>query len=101
MVLLGNTPRQILDSAASARHNCSMSVLFRCRVDPKILSKADRVTESLGTSTAEMVRVFLTEIARTGEVPVSLKSHTNGDIVVPWEQRAKTLESFYDPSKTW
>ena len=78
-----------------------MSVLFRCRVDPKVLSQADRVSERLGTSTPEMVRIFLKQIARTGRVPVSLESRPDADVAGPWEQRAKTLETFYDPTKTW
>jgi addiction module RelB/DinJ family antitoxin len=78
-----------------------MTVLFRCRVDPKTLAKADRVTERLGTSTSEMVRVFLKQIARTGKVPVSLESDADDAVAGSWEQRAATLESFYDPSKTW
>ena len=78
-----------------------MTVLFRCRIDPKVLGKADKVTESLGTSTPEMVRIFLAQIARTGKVPVSLESRKEEHIAGPWEERAATLESFYDPAKAW
>ena len=51
-----------------------MTVLFRCRVEKPLLKKADSVTKGLGTSTAEMVRIFVAESARTGKVPVSLKA---------------------------
>jgi len=37
-----------------------------------VLAKANAVTKSLGTSTAEMFRIFVNEIARTGKVPVTL-----------------------------
>ncbi|HTA29686.1 MAG TPA: type II toxin-antitoxin system RelB/DinJ family antitoxin [Candidatus Cybelea sp.] len=78
-----------------------MTVLFRCRVEKRLLKKANEVTERLGTSTPEMIRVFLTEIARTGKVPVNLNSQADEDVAGPWTQRAATLESFYDPAKTW
>ena len=78
-----------------------MTVLFRCRVEKRLLKKADEVAKRLGTSTPEMIRVFLTEIARTGKVPVNLNSHADEDIPGPWTQRAAILESFYDQAKTW
>ena len=52
--------------------NCSMTELFRMRVEPETLAKAEQVTNSLGTTPAAMVRVFLTEIANTGRIPVTL-----------------------------
>lgn len=76
-----------------------MSVLFRCRIDPKVLRKADKVTSRIGTSTPEMVRIFVTQIARTGKVPVSLNGEER--VAGPWKQRAATLEGFYDADKTW
>lgn len=78
-----------------------MTVLLRCRVEKKLLKKADRVTEKLGTSTPEMIRIFLAEIARTGKVPVNLSTGTEDGIVDSWEKRAAVLESFYDSAKTW
>ena len=74
-------------------------MLFRVRVDEPLLAKANEVTRRLGTSTPEMVRIFLAQIARTGRVPLDLS--TNFESLAPWESRAKTLESFYDESKTW
>ena len=52
--------------------NCGMSTVWRVRVDKSVLNKAERVTKRLGTSTQEMVRVFLTQIARSGKVPLKL-----------------------------
>ena len=80
-----------------------MNALFRCRVDRKILKQADRVAERLGTSTPEMVRIFVTQIARTGRVPLNLDPGAKSDdaITAPWSDRAKRLETFYDPAKTW
>jgi len=41
-------------------------------MDEKVLDRADRVTERLGTSTQEMVRVLVAKIAHTGAVPLEL-----------------------------
>ena len=49
-----------------------MSYLWRVRMDEKVLDRADRVTERLGTSTQEMVRVLVAKIAHTGAVPLEL-----------------------------
>ena len=47
-----------------------MTVLFRCRVEKPLLEKANRVTTRLGTSTAEMFRIFVAQIAHTVQVSV-------------------------------
>ena len=54
-----------------------------------------------GTSTSEMVRIFVTQMARTGRVPLKLDTGEEDAIAGVWEQRAATLESFYDKSKAW
>jgi antitoxin component of RelBE/YafQ-DinJ toxin-antitoxin module len=46
-----------------------MTVLFRCRIEKPLLDKANKVTHQLGTSTAEMIRIFVAQIALTGKVP--------------------------------
>ena len=77
-----------------------MNYLWRVRIDEKQLERADRVTRRLGTTTQEMVRVLVSRIAETGQVPLALRLEDDS-VVSAWEQRAKALESFYDPSKTW
>ena len=44
-----------------------MTVLFRCRIEKPLLEKANRVTRQLGTSTPEMFRIFVAQIARYGK----------------------------------
>ena len=78
-----------------------MTVLFRCRIEKSLLDKADQVTERLGTSTAEMVRIFVTQIAQTGRVPLNLTPGEPEALPGPWEERAARLEGFYDPAKAW
>jgi addiction module RelB/DinJ family antitoxin len=77
-----------------------MSYLWRVKIDEETLVQADQVTKRLGTTTQEMVRVLVAKIARTGSIPLELNLPDDG-ATTPWELRAETLESFYDPSKTW
>ena len=76
-----------------------MTVLFRCRVEKPLLKKADAVTKSLGTSTAEMVRIFVTEIARTGKVPVRLETSKDDHLLDV--QRRNKIWSELDDAKSW
>jgi antitoxin component of RelBE/YafQ-DinJ toxin-antitoxin module len=76
-----------------------MTVLFRCRVEKPLLTKANAVTKSLGTSTAEMVRIFVSEIARTGKVPVRL--NTSKDDTLLDVQRRNKIWSELDDAKSW
>lgn len=49
-----------------------MTELFRMRIEPKTLAEAGRVCGYLGTSTPEIVRIFLAEVANTGRIPLKL-----------------------------
>ena len=51
-----------------------MTVLFRCRVEPALLKKARKVSSAVGTSLEETVRMFMSQMARTGRVPLSLNA---------------------------
>jgi antitoxin component of RelBE/YafQ-DinJ toxin-antitoxin module len=76
-----------------------MTVLFRCRIEKPLLAKANAVTKSLGTSTAEMFRIFVAQIARTGQVPLDLKvSQSDGLVDVP---RRNKIWSQLDDTQSW
>jgi len=75
-----------------------MSVLSRCRIEKSLLAKANKVTGQLGTSTAEMFRVFVARIARTGKVP--LKLETQADNLLDTERRNQVLATL-DDSEGW
>ena len=81
-------------------HDCGMSTVWRLRIDEETLERANRVTERIGTSTQEMVRIFVAKIAESGRVPLELERGSDG-ISLPWEIRASALETFYDPAKSW
>jgi addiction module RelB/DinJ family antitoxin len=77
-----------------------MTVLFRCRVDPKLLKRAAKVTQELGTSLPEAVRIFVAQVARTGSVPLSLSTKSGPDVLVNKAARDEIIRSL-DDTETW
>jgi addiction module RelB/DinJ family antitoxin len=76
-----------------------MTKVWRLRIDGKTLDRANRVTERIGTSTQELVRIFVTKIAQTGRVPLELNTNDN-DLVLDRKRRNKLLASL-DDSQGW
>ena len=60
-----------------------------------------RVSKRLGTSASEMVRIFVTQMARSGKVPLKVDVGQDDALAGAWEKLAATLESFYDKSIAW
>jgi antitoxin component of RelBE/YafQ-DinJ toxin-antitoxin module len=79
-------------------HNCGMTVIFRSRVDPRKLKKAEKVAEKLGTSIPELFRIFIAEVARTRSVPVSM---TATDGLLLNKERRNRIWASLDDTKTW
>jgi addiction module RelB/DinJ family antitoxin len=77
-----------------------MTVLFRCRVDPKLLKKATKVTQELGTSLPEAVRIFVAQVARTGSIPLSLSTKSAPDELINKTVRDQIMRSL-DDTETW
>ena len=76
-----------------------MTVLFRCRVDPIALKKADAVAVALGTKTPEVVRMVISEIGRTGRLPLKLSVEMEDELINK-AARNKTLLSL-DDTQDW
>ncbi len=75
-----------------------MSVLFRCRVDDRLLSQARSVTEALGTNPSEAVRMFLTEMVRTQRLPLALSLKAEGEVD---KKRRNEILRGLDDSEGW
>ena len=76
-----------------------MTVLFRCRVEPRLLRAAKRISAELGTYVGEIVRLFMSQIARTGRVPLSLDA---GDGLVDVKRRNELWSNLDDSTaKDW
>jgi len=75
-----------------------MTVLFRCRIEKPLLDKANQVTSQLGTSTAEMFRIFVAQIAQSGKVPLKLETQPDAELDVA--RRNQILRDL-DDSEGW
>lgn len=49
------------------------SAIVRCRIDPEVKGKAEKVLAEIGMSTSEAMRLFLKQIAVRGVFPLELK----------------------------
>jgi antitoxin component of RelBE/YafQ-DinJ toxin-antitoxin module len=74
-----------------------MKVVFRCRIEKALLQKANGIAKQFGTSTSDLVRTFIAEMAQSGKARLRLEDTASNS----WEQKAQMLESFYNKSKEW
>ena len=73
-----------------------MNVLFRARVDKRLLREAQGICEEMGLDTQEAVRLFLAALVRRRELPFKLSTETPEDeLLQPPARRAEILDSFY------
>ena len=73
-----------------------MTVLFRARVDKRLLRQAQRVCEEMGLDTQEAVRLFLAAVVRRRELPFKVTAESPEDELLQTQaRRAEILESFY------
>ena len=74
-----------------------MTETFRCRVDKDVLQRANEVSQQMGTSTSELVRIFLKALVKTGQLPFTPKGETEEDETLgPIERRREMLDYFHD-----
>ena len=73
-----------------------MTVLFRARVNKRLLRQAQGICEEMGLDTQEAVRLFLAAVVRRRELPFKVTAETPEDeLLQPRARRAEILESFY------
>jgi addiction module RelB/DinJ family antitoxin len=74
-----------------------MTETFRCQVDKDVLHKANQLSEQMGTSTSELVRMFLKALVKTGRLPFTPKGESEEDEALgPLERRQEMLDYFHD-----
>ena len=72
-----------------------MTEMFRCRVEKALLKRAHEVAEEMGTSTSELVRIFLKALAKQGQLPFTPKEASQEDeLLGPVGRRREMLEYF-------
>ena len=88
-----------------AKHRLSeplfMTEILRCRVDKKLLKAARQVSEEMGTSTAELIRIFLKALVETRQLPFVLKvPQPDPERLLSKEARNKIWKEL-DDSEAW
>lgn len=78
-----------------------MTEMFRCRVDKDLLARAHQVSDAMGTSTSELVRIFLKALVKRKELPFSPSAQTEAEATMeevfgPVERRRKMMNFFAD-----
>jgi addiction module RelB/DinJ family antitoxin len=74
-----------------------MTEMFRCRVDKDVLKRAHQISQQMGTSTSELVRIFLKALAKTGQLPFAPKGESAEDEMLgPIERRREMLDYFHE-----
>ncbi len=66
---------------------------FRVRIDRKLAKEARRVTEEIGTTTGEVVRLLFTQLVKRRAIPFPLQADTpESEVLGPTERRAKLFD---------
>jgi addiction module RelB/DinJ family antitoxin len=74
-----------------------MTEMFRCRVEKDLLDEAHRISKEMGTSTSELVRIFLKAMVRAGQLPFTPKATTEEDGVLgPIGRRREMLDYLHE-----
>jgi addiction module RelB/DinJ family antitoxin len=74
-----------------------MTEMFRCRVDKELLQEAHQISKQMGTSTAELVRIFMKALVKNRTLPFVPKADTEEDEVLgPIQRRREMLDYFHE-----
>ncbi len=74
-----------------------MTVLLRCRVEERLKESADQITERMGTTTEEVVRMFLSALVQGRKMPFLPAAETEEDEMLgPVERRREMGEVFHE-----
>ncbi len=68
--------------------------MFRCRVEKSLLQEAHKVSKQMGTSTAELVRMFMKALVKQRTLPFVPKAETEEDEMLGPIQRRRTMLDF-------
>ena len=74
-----------------------MTEIFRCRIDRRLIKKATRVAEEIGTTPGEVVRLLFTQMAKRRAIPFPLQADTpENEILSPARRRAEMLDEMHE-----
>jgi addiction module RelB/DinJ family antitoxin len=90
-----NTRR--LAETEKTKDNFAMTGTFKCRVDKTLLKNADEVSEEMGTSTGELVRIFLKQLVKRRALPFTPKGESEEDEMLgPLSRRRAMSDLFHE-----
>jgi DNA-damage-inducible protein J len=70
--------------------------IVRARVEPRLKAEAESVFETLGISTTEAIRMFLTQVKLRRGLPFVVEIPDDSDILLPASSRQAALDTCYD-----
>ena len=98
---IANPREKSLNGGLRLWHNCDMTDIFRVRVERRLLKRASRVAEDIGTTPGEIVRLLFAQIVKRRAVPFSLTADAwNADGLVDARRRNQVLRDL-DDSEGW
>jgi DNA-damage-inducible protein J len=72
------------------------SAVVRARFELRLKEEAETIFESLGISTTEAIRMFLTQVKMRRGLPFAVEIPQDTDILLPASTRQEALDSFFD-----
>jgi len=76
---------------ALPHYNCSMTEVFQCRVDRKLVAKAREVAREIGLTPGEVVRLMFTQMVKRRAIPFPLQADSPEDEVLSSRKRRAQL----------
>lgn len=73
--------------------------MFRCRIERKLIAEATKVTEEIGTTPGEVVRLLFTQLVKRRSIPFPLSADVH-DGLVDVRRRNKVLREL-DDAEGW
>ena len=72
-------------------YNCSMTEVFQCRIDKKLVKKARAVAKEIGTTPGEVVRLTFTQMVKRRAIPFPLQAESPEDEALSSTRRRTRL----------
>lgn len=72
------------------------AAFVRARVEPRLKADAESIFESLGISTTEAIRMFLTQVKMRRGLPLAVEIPSDSAIMRPAAARQAALDTCYD-----
>lgn len=92
---------QLVYSRAQMWHNRSMTEIFRVRVDRRLLTRASRVAQEMGTTPGEIVRLLFAQLVKRRALPFSVMAdNPKNDDLLDVRRRNQVLRDL-DDSEGW